>query len=130
LFPYFGFILGLRVVQRFTDIRFELVFEFPRDEDPFLEFFLGKIHLAPIARVDKRVHPRRRDLDDQVVFLLEHHRHEVALAARARRFHHRRLLNARFFRHFVGNFVISHLYPPAGSSHAFSIAINPAQASR
>jgi hypothetical protein len=77
------------MIQRFQDIGLELIFEPAGQQNPYLERFFREIEFRPDTRGDQRVHTLCMKFDDQLVFLFEHHGHEIPLISQTGRLHHR-----------------------------------------
>lgn len=77
------------MIQRFQDIGLELIFEPAGKQNPFLELLFREIEFRPDSRGDQRVHTLCTKFDDQLVFLFEHHGHEIPLISQTGRLHHR-----------------------------------------
>jgi len=77
------------MVQRFLDIGLELIFEPAGKQNPYLERFFREIEFRPDTRGDQRVHTLCMKFDDQLVFLFEHHGHEIPLISQTGRLNHR-----------------------------------------
>ena len=77
------------MIQRLQDICLELIFEPAGSQNPFLERLFREIEFRPDTRGDQRVHTLCMKFDDQLVFLFEHHGHEIPLISQTGRLHHR-----------------------------------------
>ena len=77
------------MIQRFQDIGPELIFEPAGKQNPYLERLFREIEFRPDTRGDQRVYTLCTKFDDQLVFLFEHHGHEIPLISQTGRLHHR-----------------------------------------